>query len=261
MQAFILLGGSSRQQRDYAIQVASQNRWLFQQIEKPQWESELHKSSVTSNLQETLILFYISAIETLREAELEKLLSKAEESPHRFVFSTRAYYKIPLQVRAKMHPIRVGEVLPDKFALALQSLMTEPDREKVRKILSDPEVEVEKILHILKDNVWKTENPQVWEAVEKALQMMYKVNKNYLVSILAYLFPPSPLVLTYEKGDKKVYKELSSKLEEMMRKYHLSRFEALETYRALGVVQKKEVAQREPENVSQVKETNLSRWL
>lgn len=245
MQPCLIYGGSSRKQRDYVSQVAKDNNWNFYQIEADNWESELYKFAVTSNLYNTLNLIYLPFIEKLKESELNKLLTLIEDSPHRYIFSTRAFYKLPKDFRFKCHSIKTGEVEASQIFLSLQKLMTEDDRDKVREFLKEKDVEA--LIHILKNNIWRTENPKVWYAVENCLNLMYKVNKEYLVSILSYLFPKTKIILSSEENKEKLYKTLYTIIVKIKAQYKVSTFEALETINMI-----KEVLKNKPEMGSDI---------
>jgi hypothetical protein len=230
MRPFLLSGGSSRQQREYVEEVAKRNNWNLLDVDKENFEEELRKSTITSTLSGRLNLFYVTNIDALPPQKLEKLLKFAESSPHRFIFSARHLYKIskPLQQRTLI--IRTGEVVQEVFFQVLTALMSEPDRNKVRQQLLNPDVNLPSLLRILEENAWKTDNPDVLTALEACNKLLYKVDDEYLASILAYLFPPVKVPISIGFSHRKLYKEQNSILESMRRKYRLNQKESLDLY-------------------------------
>jgi hypothetical protein len=214
------------------VEVSRKNSWNFYEVDKKDFESELHKSSITSNLSGNPNIIYIHGVETLKEKEFQKLIDYALKSPHRFILGARYLYKIPKLLRNKCHIIRVGEPTPDEFQEALRVLMSEPDRDKVREILAKESRQVELLLHILKNNVWKSQNSEVWNAVESCMNLLYKVSSDYQVSMLAYLFPPVRIPLTYDRKQK-VNKEETNILLKLKRRLRLNQKEAVETFRTI----------------------------
>lgn len=247
MNPFLLFGGSSKQRRDYAVKVAKQNNWFLWEVNRQNFQSELRKTSITSSLTGEPNIVFLTNVERLSEKLFTKLLKIAEESPHRFILSTSAFYKIPKPIRQQLHLIRIGDVPPAKLFSALTTLMSEPNRELVRQTLSDPQVNVEQILYILKNNVWKAQNPEIFHAVESCFKCLHKVNKEYIVSMLAYLFPIARLPLSFSRKDRKGYKDEEAILEKLRRKYRLPKFGALETFRIL-----KQILPRQPDLASRV---------
>jgi len=233
MKPFLLFGGSSRKQKDYVEEVCKRNNWTLIDIDKQSFEDDLRKSVITTTLSGRLNLFYISNIDSLPEQKLQKLLKFSESSPHRFVFSTKVLYRIPKQIRQRCLLIRTGEPIQEEFYQALTLLMSEPDRSKVRDILLNPNVNIASLLRILEENAWKTDNPGVLTALEACNKLLYKVDDEYLVSILAYLFPPVKVPISIGFSHRKLYKEQNSILESMRRKYRLNQKESLELYDCL----------------------------
>jgi hypothetical protein len=233
MKPFLLFGGSTKQQRDYALDVSQKNNWRLIEVEKSNFDEELRKTTVTTTLAGKLNLFYITSIDTLKPQQLEKLIKYTENSPHRFILSAKHLYKIPKQIRQRCLIIRTGEPVQEEFYQALTLLMTEPDRLKVRNILLNPNVNIASILKVLEENAWKTDNPGVLTALEACNKLLYKVDDEYLVSILAYLFPPVKVPISIGFSHRKLYKEQNSILESMRRKYRLNQKESLELYDCL----------------------------
>jgi len=161
--------------------------------------------------------------------DLEKLFELIENSPHRIVFEAKSIARMGKRYKDKCSLIRIGTPTDDNFFLVLTSILKEPDREKVREQLMEHKDKVHVYYHILKNNVWKSNNPRVFDAIERGLQMFYKVNNDYLISMLAYRFPVSGLSLSYDKK-RKIYKEEEDILKKMRSKLRLSEVEAVETY-------------------------------
>jgi len=233
MRPFLLSGGSSRQQREYVEEVAKRNNWTLLDVDKQNFEEELRKSTITSTLSGKLNLFYVTNIDTLPPPKLEKLIKISESSPHRFIFSAKHLYKIPKPLQQRTLIIRTGEVVQEAFFQALTALMSEPDRNKVRQQLLNPDVNLPSLLRILEENAWKTDNPGVLTALEACNKLLYKVDDEYLASILAYLFPPVKVPISIGFSHRKLYKEENAILISMRRKYRLNQKESLELYDCL----------------------------
>jgi hypothetical protein len=98
----------------------------------------------------------------------------------------------------------------------------------VREILEKEEKEIEAIIHILKNNIWKVENPQAWKSVEVCLEVMHKVSPDFLVSLLAYSFPVCKVPLSYEKKEKLYKNDLRDILLKIERDCRLNQKESIE---------------------------------
>jgi len=122
--------------------------------------------------------------------------------------------------------------------------MTEPNREIVRELLVKERKSIQVFYHILKNNLWKTKNTQAFFAIDKGLLNFYKVNDDFLISILAYSFPVVNIPITYEKK-RKAYKEEKAILNKMKKRMRLSEMEAVEV---LAII--KELAKRSPPSFS-----------
>jgi len=181
-------------------------------------------------------------VEKLSEKDFTKLLKFAENSPHRFILATSGVYSIPKPLKKECHLIRVGEVPPAKLFDSFTKLMSEPNRNLVRKILAQDDVNVELMLYILKDNTWKAKEVGIFHAVESCFRYLHKVSKEYIVSMLAFLYPVARLPLSFSKDKRKLYKDEKDILEKLRKRYRLPKFEALETFRAI-----KNIIPRQPE--------------
>ncbi len=232
MRPFLVYGGSSHKRKQYAVQVARQNNWLLVEVDKTKLLSKLRKPAVTSSLTGKPNIIFISGVEKLPEKTLDKLIKLADSSPHRFILSTSGIFKIPKPIRQQLHLIKVGETPPNKLFSVLQKLMTNTDRFSVYKSLLDKDINLDQVIFILKNNVWKAKN-QAFSAVETCLRYLYKVNKKIIASILAFNFPPTKIPLTFSGEDRKLNKELEEFLEKLRKKYKLPKFESLEVYRMI----------------------------
>lgn len=232
MQPFLLYGSSSKERKSWADGMAKKNDWIFMEISTSSFEEDLYKASITGNLDGKPNVIFIHSAENLKEKDLTILLDYSKNSPHRFILSSKSLYKIPKGFRDKFHTIRIGEVPPDEFFEAINKIMMEPDREAVREYLEKEGIEVEAILHILKNNIWKVQNQQAYEAVETCFSLLYKVPSFYLTSMLSYLYPVCRIPLTFE-AKRKLYKEQSSIMSKLRRRFRLNFKESVETYQTV----------------------------
>ncbi len=229
---FLIFGGSSKQRQEWALEVAKKNGWNFWEVSRNTFEEELYKTSLTSNLDNKPNIIFLHNADALTQAEMDKFFKFVEKSPHRFILSAKSLYKISKSIREKTHIVRIGEPTPDEFFEALNQLMLNPDREEVRRILAKNEKDVEGLLHILKNNIWKVQNPQVWHAVESCMNLLYKISPEFQVSLLAYLFPVCKVPLSYEKKDN-IYIAKKHILRMIERRYKMSIKESLEQIRVI----------------------------
>ncbi len=232
MIPFLVYGLSNKAQYNYARQIAKQEQWNFCEVERQDFETELNKSSLSTNFYDTPNLIYISGVDSLSPQKLEKLFSLIENSPHRYFFSAHNLYKLSKEFRDKCHPVKIGEVSADPFFEALEMIMQEPNREKVREYLSKNNIKVETLLGILQDNAWKVSDPRVLSALENCQNLLYKVDSEFLYSILAYSFPAIrvPIIFVPKRN---LYKEEEAIIEKLRRRLKLSGAELLDTYQAI----------------------------
>ncbi len=76
------------------------------------------------------------------------------------------------------------------------------------------------------------QNPQAWHAVESCMNLLYKVNPEFQVSLLAYLFPVCKVPLSYEKKQN-LYILQRHILRLVERRYKMSLKESLEQLRVI----------------------------
>ena len=239
---FLLYGGSSSKRKDWATDLSSRNGWIFYEIDKKTFEREIFKSSITTSLGESPNIIFLSRAENMSAKDLAKFFELIKNSPHRIVLSANSISKMPKTYKDQCNVIRIGESFNDNFFGALSSIMNEPDREKVRWILEQHKDKIHVFYHILKNSVWKSSNPQALRAIERGMQLFYKVNNDFLISILAYSFPVGKISLSYDKKQN-LYKEEISILDKMRSKLRLSELEAVETYECV-----KEIIKHPPAN-------------
>lgn len=231
MQPFLLHGGNSKKRRDWAVEVAKKNGWHYFEVGKGEIEKELFKLSITTSLDGKPNVIFIHSAEELTEKELGLVLKYAKDSPHRFILSSKALFKISKIWRDQCNPVRIGEPVPDEFFEALNQLMTNPDRESVREILAKNSAEVGSMLHILKNNVWKSQNPGVYKALESCMSLLYLVDDEFQVSMLAYLFPVGRIPLTYDHNRKLYISD--TLMHKMRRKLRLNQQETIQTFNVI----------------------------
>jgi len=229
MQPFLLFGGTSKQRKDWVNEVSEKNKWRLCEISKNNFESEVYKSSVTSSLNNKPIVFFLHNADFMSSSDLEKFIKLTEKTFHRFILSSKSLYKIPRPVRDKLHVIKIGDSSPDEFFDALNQIMINPNREKVREILEKEEKNIDSILHILKNNVWKTENKQAWFTVETCLNLMYKISSSFMISILAYNYPVCKIPISFEKKEK-LNKEKIDIINKIKRVLIMNQKESLDLY-------------------------------
>ena len=252
---FLLYGGSSKNRKDWAQEISDRNRWRLYEIDKKTFREEIHKSSITTSISTKPNIIFVNKVDEMPVKDLEKLFELIENSPHRIVFEAKSIARMGKKYKDRCSLIRIGIPMDDNFFLVLDSILKEPDRDKVRKQIMEYKDKVHVYYHILKNNVWKSNNPRVFDAIERGLQMFYKVNNDYLISLLAYRFPVSGLSLSYDKK-RKIYKEEENILKKMRSKLRLSKVEAVETY---GCV--REIIKHPPPNFALrlIKDLNLEK--
>ena len=108
--------------------------------------------------------------------------------------------------------------------------MSEPDRNKVRDLLLNPNVNIPNLLKILDENAWKVSNSDVQKSLDACNQLLYKVDNEYLASILAYSFPVVKIPISIGFHKRKLYKEEKAILFRLRRRFRLNQKESLDLY-------------------------------
>jgi len=234
-----LYGGNSKQRKDWALNVAKNNGWNFWETNKGSFEADLYKTSLTSSLDDKPTVIFVYAVDIFSAKEMTTLFSIIEKSKQKFLLASKSLYKVPKEYREKCHSVVIGQSAPEEFFEALNQVMLNPNREQVREILAKNEKDVDGLLHILKNNIWKVQNEQAWHAIESCMSLMYKVSPEFQVSMLAYLFPVCKVPMSYEKA--KLNKEHSHILLNIRERLKMNQKEALEQFSVIKELANKNI--------------------
>jgi hypothetical protein len=191
LKSVLLIGSSDKACYNYALSVAQENSYNFVPIESKEF-SDYERQFYASNLEGTLFLFYVRDINKLSQFESNKFFETIYKSPHRFILSGPVETAWFIKKNCIVNYIDNSK---SAFTEHLKTLLTEPNRKLVRESLTN--ADVIHLFHTIKYGAWQ--NPQTLEHMMDVGQNLYKVKKDYILSMLA-LLPVKVVAL----GNKKV---------------------------------------------------------
>jgi hypothetical protein len=213
LQSYILYGSSDKARHDYVQSLANENGYNFLTIDFK--ERELHsRKYITSGLdgRKCVFLFYDSENFGKEYKDLDsstKFLCLLKSSPHIFFFSFPTKADVNVVFKKFCISKDLGSTKEATVNDSIKELMTNPDRDAVRFNISmeDPNY----LFHILKKQAWQSLDSL--KALLEINRFLYKINKGYMTSLLAYSLPKKAYA-TYsiKKDDNKMVKSIQRKL-------------------------------------------------
>jgi hypothetical protein len=210
-----LVGASSEKTSfDWAQNLAQKNNLKFFSLESKSFaQYEKHFYSGALDGQKTL--FYLSEANALTVAEAQKFLELIKDSQHTFVLSTTSL-DINWFLKKSCTIVQLDKI-NSELNSQLKLLLTEKDRNKVRKALQD--ADAVHLFHILKAGAWQV--PQTLDTLIRINRMLYIVKKDYILDLLAYAIEAKPYATFQTKREEnKMQKSIKVKLKEMYPKFH-----------------------------------------
>ena len=268
MRPYLIFGNTDKAKFDFAKNIAKENNYLFQEVEAEKFEEELFKPVITSTLENQTKLYFIFNCEkifgfvgrkkskTLSE-RVKNFLDLIKDSPHKFILSTNNILKIHYSLREACMLKSLGEEI-NPLTEALKSLFKQKNRDLVREKLSFLSTEdFHLLLYLLKENCWR--NPKALEMMEKVNQKVYKVQNEYLISLLAYGWSSPPIISSIQpRARNKELLNMKKNITELAKKFHTSKRNAIEYFYLLKRLPKKE----EKKEIPKIKIfKNLSEWV
>ncbi len=191
MRPHLILGGPDKSRYDFGLNVAKENNYNFISLD-PKEIFPQEKKFFTSSLDDIPTLFFINDVNKLSASECQRLINIIKDSDRKFILSASVY---PNYILTNFCLLKKMDVVENELSTAIKLLAVENDRKIVRSFLK--EIDPIYLFNILKMDAYR--NPEVLDAMISINRNLYKVKKDYIISLIAYLIPQKMFSMYHKK--------------------------------------------------------------